>query len=193
MKIDLHVHTIERSPCAVVSEEKQIKAAIQAGFDGIAITDHNLLVPRDHLQDLNDRYAPFKVFTGIEVDADDLHWVVLGIHDPALESRGWRYPDLLDFVHSQNGFIFLAHPFRYKPDLQVDLDRYSPDGVEVESINTPVNRQADIRALAARLGLVLLRNSDAHRPGGMGTYSNQLPRPAVNDQELVEVLLSMKG
>jgi histidinol phosphatase-like PHP family hydrolase len=136
MDIDLHVHTSERSGCANVSEEYQIQSAIRAGLGGIAITDHDALVPQERLRALNDRYAPFKIFTGIEVSADDLHWGVLGIHDPALESRSWNYPALLRFVRERGGFIYLAHPFRYKPVLHVDLDAYTPDGIEIESLNS---------------------------------------------------------
>lgn len=193
MKIDLHVHTIERSPCAAVTEEEQIRGAIRAGLDGIAITDHDRLVPRERLAELNKKFAPFKVFTGIEVVADLLHWVVLGVHDPLLEKPDWNYPDLREFVRSRNGFILLAHPFRYSPYLEVDLDACPPDGIEVESINTPVHRQADIREIAGRLGLVMLHNSDGHRMGGVGSFRNVLPAPARDDQELVSVLMSMKG
>ena len=192
MKIDLHVHTAERSACATVNEENQIRAAIQKGIDGIAITDHDRLVPRERLLALNKQFAPFKIFTGIEVSSDDLHWVVLGIHDPTLESLTWHYPDLLAFVRSRGGFILLAHPFRYKPILQVDLDAYPPDGIESESINTPANRQSDIRTLAGRLGLMEIHNSDGHHAGGVGRYHNLLPRAAADDRELVAVLLSMK-
>lgn len=192
MNIDLHVHSIERSPCATVTEIHQIEAAIQAGLDGIAFTDHNALVPRERLQALNERYAPFKIFTGIEINAGKNDWLVLGIHDPALERKDWNYPDLLDFVRGRGGYIILAHPFRFGPDLQVDLDVYPPDGIEVTSSNTPADREVDIRALAARLGLVLFTNSDAHRPGTIGGYRTRLPRPVHDDGELVEVLNEMK-
>jgi hypothetical protein len=193
MKIDLHVHTSERSGCATVNEENQIRAAIHKGLDGIAITDHDLLVPRARLLALNEKFAPFKVFTGIEVSADDLHWVVIGIHDPVLESLNWHYPDLQAFVRSRGGFIFLAHPFRYKPTLQVDLDAFPSDGIEVESINTPSGRKDNIVALARRLGLVQIRNSDGHHVDGVGKFHNLLPRLARDDRELVAVLMSMKN
>jgi hypothetical protein len=38
VKVDLHVHTQERSPCARASEDEQIQAAIAAGLDAIFIT-----------------------------------------------------------------------------------------------------------------------------------------------------------
>ena len=191
MKIDLHVHTSDRSPCATVSERNQILAAIQAGLDGIAITEHDQLAPREHLRSLNEQFAPFKIFTGIEVSSEEHHWLVLGIHDRALEGR-WRYSELHGFVRERGGFIILAHPFRYQPEIKVDIENFPPDGIEVRSTNTPTQRAPDIEALAARLGLALFNNSDAHHPGAIGRFSNRLPRRANDDEELVEALRRLK-
>lgn len=192
MNVDLHVHTIERSPCAIVSEIYQIETAIKAGLDGIAITDHYTLVPRQRLLALNEIYAPFKIFTGIELSAGPNDWLVLGVDDPAIERKDWRYPDLLDFVRARDGYIILAHPFRRSPDLGDDLETYRPDGIEEASINTPAHRREDIRAIAARLGLALFTNSDAHYPDAVGSFRNRLPRMAADDKALVEVLREMK-
>ena len=192
MKIDLHVHASERSSCARVGEEGQIQAAIAAGLDGFAFTDHNCLVPAARLVELNEKYAPFHIFCGIEVDCDHEHWVVIGVGDPTLESREWHYPQLCQFVHQQGGFIFLAHPFRHHPKIHADLDRCPPDGIEIQSSNTPTGRAADITAIAQRVGLVLLCNSDAHLPGTMGTYFNEVPNPVGSDRELIEELTAMR-
>ena len=192
MKIDLHVHASERSGCARVGEEGQIRAAIAAGLDGFAFTDHNCLVPAARLVELNQKYAPFRIFCGIEVDCDQEHWVVIGVGDPALETRRWHYPQLCEFTHQQGGFIFLAHPFRHWSKINADLDRYPPDGIELQSSNTPTSRAADITAIAQRVGLVLLRNSDAHLPGTIGSYYNQIPNAAASDRELIEELAGMR-
>jgi len=45
MEIDLHVHTVERSPCADALEDEQIVAAIDRGLDVLAFTNHECLVP----------------------------------------------------------------------------------------------------------------------------------------------------
>jgi len=163
-----------------------------SGLDGIAITDHDRLVPAERLAALREKYAPFVIFTGIEVQSEDHHWVVIGIHDSTLERVDWRYADLHRFVRERGGFMILAHPFRYKPEITVDLDGFPPDGIEVKSINTPVSREADIVETAERLGLVMFNNSDAHRPGAIGSYSTEIPQSVQNDQELVEVLTRMK-
>lgn len=97
MKIDLHVHTSERSTCSNSSEDAQIQAAIDAGFDAIVISDHDLLVPRQYLAELNAQYAPFTIFGGIEVSVWDSellsyeHFLVLGVHNTFLETHSWTY------------------------------------------------------------------------------------------------------
>jgi predicted metal-dependent phosphoesterase TrpH len=192
LKIDLHVHAQERSACAVIGEEEQIRAAILAGLDGIAFTDHNTLVPEARLRELNERFAPFKIFTGIEVDADHEHWIVIGVRDQSLQNIGWHYPELREFVHNQGGFVILAHPFRYG-SIKVDLQLCPPDGFEVESYNTPVAREADIRSLAASFGSILLHNSDAHFPGVIGKYYTELPEHPQTDQQLVAALQHLKA
>lgn len=207
MKLDLHVHTAERSPCGTRTEQQQIEAAIAAGLDGIALTDHDRLAPRDQLQSLNQRYAPFKIFTGIEVTASTtnggtqagsvqagsmLHFVVIGLYDLRLESRDWYYPDLLAYTRAMGGFLFYAHPYRYSPHLIVDLEQHTPDGIEIESINTPVERRAEIQDVAERLGLALMRNSDGHHTDGVGRFYNTLPGTASSDTELVELLHALK-
>ena len=60
MKIDLHVHARERSACAKEGEESQIRAAIAAGLDGIAFTDHHLLVEREPAGDIAQSLCTFQ-------------------------------------------------------------------------------------------------------------------------------------
>jgi predicted metal-dependent phosphoesterase TrpH len=178
MKIDLHVHTLERSPCARASEDEQIQAAIAAGLDAMFITDHWTLVPAERLAALNQRYQPFRIYGGIEltVEGDDL--LVLGIQDPILEIAHWHYTDLHDFVRQQDGFLILAHPFRYQPRITLPLDDYPPDAIEVYSPNTPATAEAEIRAFARRLSVPLLSNSDAHTAERLGSHYNLLANGA---------------
>jgi predicted metal-dependent phosphoesterase TrpH len=192
VKIDLHVHAQERSDCAKVGEQHQIQAAQRAGLGGLVFTDHNRLVPAERLAALNQKYAPFRIFTGIEVDADQEHWLVIGVRDALLEKTGWHYPELRDFVLWRGGFIALAHPFRYAPEIRVDLDRYPPDGIELKSFNTPAKYEDKIRATAARLGLALLQNTDAHFDGQIGAYYNEIPGEPRGDKELVATLHGLK-
>ena len=187
MKIDFHIHSRERSDCAVVSETQQIQAAIRGGLDGIVFSDHDRLVDRQHLVDLNRKYAPLRIFTGIEVTLENEHVLVIGIHDPALESCAWKYPELHQFVRLNQGFLALAHPFRYQ-EISVDIDHFPPDAIEIFSPNTPTWAEPIIRRIASRINCDLLSNSDSHNSRMIGKYYNVVDGDPKNDAELLQSL-----
>ncbi len=188
MKVDLHVHTRERSACAQATEEEQIRAAIAAGLDAIAITDHHRLVPLDRLAALNRQYAPFRIFGGIELTVGTEDFLVLGVPDPRLEQPVWTYPELQAFVAGRGGFLALAHPFRYRAEIGVELEGSAPDAVELFSPHTPHTAEEKIRSLALAHGLRLLSNSDAHTPRRLGRYYNRLAGRVQDEQELFALL-----
>jgi histidinol phosphatase-like PHP family hydrolase len=193
MKIDLHVHTKERSSCGKSSEEDQVLAAIDAGLDAIVFSDHDRLAPVARVQFLNDRYAPFKIFGGIELSICDLHklafehLLVLGVQDPLLEQK-WSYPALHQFVRARGGFIAIAHPFRFNSTITCDLDSFPPDAIEAYSNNITKQSESKVLNLAHQLGVPVLSNSDAHHTGTIGRYYNLLHETPADDQELIELL-----
>ncbi len=189
MKIDLHVHTRPRSPCARSSAEEMIRAAIGGGLDGLVITDHDRLVPPKELAYLNAKYSPFRIFGGVEVTTRGEHILVLGVRDDVLEERWWSYPDLHAFVRGRGGFLALVHPFRFNHNhLQIDVERFPPHAMEVSSLNTPRAAENRIREVAARLGVPLLSNSDAHHSSDVGAYYNVLNREPVDLDALLRTL-----
>ena len=189
MKIDLHVHTIERSACAHASEDEQIEAAIDCGLDALVFTDHARLVPRKRVEELNQIYAPFRIFGGIEITVREREDVlVLGVHDAVLESKIWTYSELHTFVRDRGGWIALAHPFRYHPEIAIDVARYLPDALESCSTNIiPLNRPR-IRAVARQLGIHVVCNSDAHTSQSLGVGHNLFKEEPVDEEDLVQLL-----
>ncbi len=190
MNIDLHVHTSNRSLCAHDSEDAQVRAAIAAGLHALFITDHWKLVPGKRLAALNTRYAPFRVFGGIEISIDGEDLLVMGIQDPILEQREFTYPHLHAFVRANSGFLVLAHPFRYHPVINLPLDQYPPDAIELYSQNTPQAFESEIRTLARQYGLALLSNSDAHILKHLGKHYNILQDGAQDEATVFSQLRS---
>ena len=190
MKIDLHLHSSERSNCAVATEEEQIESAIAFGMTGVAFTDHDRLVPRGQLEYLNAKYAPFRVFTGIEVRLCDTgeDILVIGIHDESLMNREWIYADLHAFTRKRNGFIALAHPYRYSDAVYADVERCAPDAIEIHSMNIGICDEPLIQRLADSVQAKTIACSDAHWHGHVGIYHIELPGDARNDAELLEAL-----
>jgi predicted metal-dependent phosphoesterase TrpH len=191
MKIDMHVHTSERSACGKAGEEDQIRRAIAVGLNAIVLTDHAKLAPNLRLKKLNHVYSPFRIFSGIEISlAED--FLVIGLQDRELEVAQWTYPELHAYVREKEGFLILAHPFRYHPGLYEDIDQFPPDGIEIFSANTPVSWQPRILETAIRNRLTLFSNSDAHKEEFLGNFYNDVPGFPKTDRELVQVLKSGK-
>ena len=189
MRIDLHVHTIERSSCAVSSEVEQILISITRNLDAIAITDHARLVPSEHIEALNREYAPFRIFGGIEITVREKEDVlVLGVHDPVLESKKWTYPELHTFVRDRGGWMALAHPYRYRPNIAIDIERYLPDALESCSTNIELLNQPRIREVAKQLGIPFVCNSDAHATRSLGVGYNLLKETPADEAALVRLL-----
>jgi histidinol phosphatase-like PHP family hydrolase len=190
LKIDLHVHCSDRSACAVVSEDEQIQAAIASGLDAIVFCDHARLVEKEHLDDLNNNYAPFKIFGGIEITVGIEDLLVIGVHDQCLEQNNWTYPELYGWVQKHEGFIALAHPFRYHEVIDLDLAKYPPDAIELHSPNTSPGFEKEIRDTANQIDAGLLSNSDAHSSKPLGRFYNLLKRNPSDESELVHILKS---
>ncbi len=175
-----------------------VRSAIEHGLDAIVFTNHDRLVAPSRLAALNARYAPFKIFGGIEVTLNSEHMIVLGIHDAALELGAhaapgkdptrWEYPDLHRFVRERNGLIILCHPFRYRSEISIDLEQYPPDAIEVYSRNTPNWAESQIREVAVKVGAQVLSNSDAHHVDSFGVFYNQLAHSVQTMPELLAAL-----
>jgi predicted metal-dependent phosphoesterase TrpH len=187
MKIDLHVHTSERSPCGQAGEIEQIKAAAAAGLDAIAFTDHNKLVPTGWLRQLNQQFTPFQIFGGIEISLEE-DVLVIGLQDRELEVTRWTYPALHEYTRQRGGYLILAHPFRYHPGIYIDIEQFPPDGIEIFSVNTPASWQTRIRELSKIHQIRLFSNSDAHKTNPLGSFYNEIPGFPQSDPELVQTL-----
>ena len=192
MKIDLHVHCKERSGCGKSWAEDQIMAAKDAGLDAIVFTDHNRLMPEQDLQKFNEKYAPFRIFGGVEVTVEDEHVIVLGVREDCMETQKWNYPQLHHFVRERGGYMALAHPFRYRDTINIDLEAFPIDAVEIASNNTPVEEKGKIRRLASKLGISVLCNSDSHIQSTIGSHYNIIHSVPADEMELIRLLKAGK-
>ena len=186
MKIDCHVHAKERSRCATDYEEDMVRAAKGYGLDAIVFTDHDKYIPRERVIELNKKFSPFRVFQGIEVNSGEKEeFVVIGFYEPKLENPGWKYFELHALVRKRGGFIALAHPYRYRKELGVDLKAYPPDAIEV---SFSVSNQDRIKELLKLTGGHPITNSDGHTVKNVGMYYNYLHRVPKDEAELADIL-----
>jgi len=88
----------------------------------------------------------------------------------------------------RGGMLVLAHPFRYHEAIQIDIEQYPPDAIEIHSANIGACDESRIRAVAGRLHLRLLCNSDAHNVQRVGIYYNELARVPRDEKDLLAIL-----
>jgi len=93
-------------------------------------------------------------------------------------------------MRERGGYLILCHPFRYRPELTVDVDRFPPDAIEVHSRNTPDKEEKRIRAIAGRTGAMLLSSSDAHRASSVGAFFNRFREDTPSMPALLAALRS---
>lgn len=166
-----------------------IQAAIRYGLDGLAFTDHGRLVPAKQLAMLNEKYAPFRIFGGAEITVEEGEDIlVFGVQNPQIERVKWSYADLHDYVRRNSGGLVLAHPFRYRNRINVDIAEQRPDAVELHSINIGVCDEANIQGLAQGVSCPTICNSDAHWQDHVGLYYVDLLGRPENDAGLVSLI-----
>ncbi len=133
--VDCHVHTSDGSGCARDGRRQMVESAIGNGLNGIVITEHNKLTSQDIIDGLNTEYAPFRIFSGIEIRIQGDDFLVLGLHDDILERKEWEYIELYQYVRERGGYIALAHPMRYWNGVDANVYSFRPDALELYSTN----------------------------------------------------------
>jgi len=156
LKIDLHVHTCY-SYDAVTTLEEVITYSKKRGLDGVAITDHDILLGALKLL----QKSKILVIPGIEITALGGHVIALNITKsipPKLDLS-----ETVQRIHAAGGIAVAAHPISiHKSTLSQQITSY--DAIEViNSAAVPFSFSTYLsRKLAARLNLPQTAGSDSH-------------------------------
>src|SRR5438128_760725 len=109
LKVETHLHTLHSD--GQDSVEAMFSACLSAGYDAVALTDHNTLSGLDIARDVADGLGLILI-PGVEVTTFRGHAVVLGVTRVPewrdLESRGMDA--LAEDVHADGGLLCVAHP-----------------------------------------------------------------------------------
>jgi predicted metal-dependent phosphoesterase TrpH len=159
-RYDLQVHT-NASPCSRASPADVVDAAIDAGLDGIAITNHDTLAGYNEVADL----APtdLMVIPGVEVTTTQGHLLALYINEEPPQSDPVT---VIEHIHKQGGIAILSHPFdRFREYFHTNLDTIASHVDAVEAQNSRCllprfNRRA--KEFATQHDLAITGGSDAH-------------------------------
>lgn len=188
---DVHTHTVEVSPCGVLTAEETVDTYCKLGYSGIVVTDHfnGWVIQKlsgetwaEKIDSFTRGYRLAKeagdrkglaVLFGMEMKAADYknnEYLVYGITPEFLLTHERLYDQTLEEifreVHLAGGMIFQAHPFRSNMEL-------SPagflDGIEAYNGNPRHHSSNDVAIQTAkRLGFHMLSGSDSHETGDAG-------------------------
>jgi predicted metal-dependent phosphoesterase TrpH len=172
-RIDLHVHT--RGSDGWGSPEAIAAQAVQAGLDGLAITDHHLTYTAEGLEVAAAcREQGLLVVHGCEYSAAEGHVLIYGV--PVEELRLPKYADMqkvIDLAKEFGGTAIPAHPFHgYRAQLgqrvyQLRRIRAVETANGQRAVRGPgANKKA--KQAAKRRSWLGIGGSDAHDPAYVG-------------------------
>lgn len=208
MKLELHCHTQEVSPCGKLPAAELVERYHQCGYDGIVITDHyyqSFLDRFEKTQDLVSAYLAgyraakkaaeqydMKVYLGMEYRRRDHiediliygveeSWIAIG-----QKMLDWTQEELYFQVHQRGMVMYQAHPYR-KNAKPLDI-RYL-DGIEAFNVHPKHNSRNYLAVRFAKgNGLSMIAGSDCHDPGAEGRGGIEVEKMPENNHELVDLL-----
>ncbi len=214
MKIELHAHTSEVSPCANVAAETMVSVYVKAGYQGVVVTDHfNSYVlesfpgsPRDRVTRYLEGFykaqqagekAGLQIILGMEscIAGGKEDFLIYGIGTDFI----YQHPTFYRYTQEEayracqeyGALLFQAHPCR--PGL-APRDPNLLDGMEVYNGNPRhKNNNPRAREWAEAHGLIFSSGSDFHEMEDVGRGGIILPVDIRDSKELAEALKRRTG
>lgn len=197
MKIDMHTHTQEGSPCSRVPVKVMIDNLIQAGFDGVLITDHESIEGFLHYKKMYGLPENFVILRGFEYTTTLGDMLVILPTEEVVPYEETMTPfSLIDLVHAKRGVIGIAHMFRDIVSVGINAQSFEEieaivkkvDFIEVE--NGRARDSANLTALwwAIQYFKPQTKGSDSHEIQDIGKTGTVFPVPIRNEQELINAI-----
>lgn len=188
MLIDLHTHSRPYSGDSVLSAEELVERAAEAGLDGVALTEHDVIRPVEEVRALSERYG-ILVLRAMELTTDIGHILAFGL--PAYAGEMRSIEALRCVADAEGAAIFLAHPYRgwNRP---VPWERLPELVHGVEALNGQEHgtRNDKALALAGRFPLPGIGGSDTHFLPGLAVCATRLLRRPADEADLAAILLA---
>ena len=178
MKFDLHMHTSRYSPCSVTEPHELVESAVDAGLDGIVITEHHHVWTEDELDELRALAPSLIILAGVEVTGVGGDVLCYGVTNAKTVPRGSKWPELAREVRRQGGATVIAHPYRWGQPIDKLLADLKPefDGIELMSSNMDDGVRESAAGLSRRMPhLAPMGNSDSHHPSTVGMCYTEFP------------------
>jgi len=179
---DLHVHTQKYSDCSFINPEELIAQALEAGLQGIALTEHGMRWPDEEFIKLKKLANPrgLVLINGQEISARNEKnemegdFLVFGVKY-SLTGR-YAAAELAELVHDQNGIIIAAHPYKLSRRGKThyygagDKIYHLPiDAIELYHPDHSSLAVAKVQKAMQKLGIPGVGGSDAHKIFDVGS------------------------
>lgn len=181
MRIDLHVHTRRHSPCSSIDPAAVVPTAIQAGLQGVVITEHEYQWSQAELEALRRQsFAPeFLVLAGFEYRTLRGDLLVYGLENEAYKDflPGMTSRQATEKATALGGACIAAHPTRAGMDFDLAIADSRLAGLEVCSSNLQPHERRLAMKLAKSLEIPPVAASDAHAAKDIGRYATEFEAP----------------
>jgi predicted metal-dependent phosphoesterase TrpH len=195
MKFDLHMHTARHSPDSQMDPFDLVHRAQEIGLDGVVITEHDWLWTETELEELRREAPGLVVLSGIEVSAQEGHFLAYGVHNPFAIPARIGVADLCREVHRQGGAVVAAHPFRWGQPFDEILREEQPelDGLELMSNNMDMLCRQRAQEIHQEYSLAGIGSSDAHHPAVLGACFTEFDVQIGTGHDLAEAIRSRRA
>lgn len=190
---DMHLHTARHSPDSAINPFSLVRRARQLGLTGVVITEHDCLWTEHELDELRAATPQIQVYAGVEVSANEGHFLCYGVTDLSKLSKGIEVVELCREVHAQGGAVIAAHPYRWGQNFDEIISRQPLlDGLEVMSSNMDVHcrKKAWVRKQEWNTPWAAMGNSDAHQLEVVACCYSVFPHYIRDQADLLEAIRS---
>lgn len=190
---DMHLHTKRHSPDSAINPFSLVRRAQQLGLTGVVITEHDWLWSEDELDELRAATPNMQVYAGVEVSANEGHFLCYGVTDTSKLPKGIEVVQLCREVHAQGGAVVAAHPYRWGQDFDEILNcQPLLDGLEVMSSNmdSECRKKARARKQERNTAWAAMGNSDAHQLEVVACCYSVFPQNIRDQTDLLEAIRS---
>lgn len=185
--IDLHVHTAFGSACAELHQPETLPGTMERRrLNGVVITEHNLLWPRDKIRAINRQLTGNRrIYSGIEVSTSRFHVVVIGLTRSDGIYPGMPAERLIEQVENDLAVAILVHPYLTSTGFDPAKEKLSGfHGMEVASTMTRGEIRTKTLVLCKDRKTVPVAGSDAHCSENLGKAFTCFPSLPADEKEL---------
>ena len=193
--VDFHTHSTEGSHCSPETLHDMAEAAVKYGLDAMALSNHEVYLPDELVNEARADFPQLKLYNSIEVDCGGEHIVCIGTPQRKFFAEKWdrSWKTLVTYMHGCGNAVILAHPYRFTNELGIDLNEALPDAVELHSLHTMACVEKQIRELGKKYGLKFFGSSDAHHKGKVGIYHGLFSTLPADETEAAQLVRSSEA